>query len=249
MRNHLTFGLVLLLASQAGACVIYDDGYYDDGYYGDGYYEPALITTRWQFTDLATQTQTACPAGFDTVAVNTQGVDSNGRAFGPLYIDLFDCDAAIGTIDPVAPDIYETWTTVTNTDGTRLYATSTSSTVDLIDFDATVDTEILNDGGYFALDWKLAGATSNAALSCSQLGNPTITLGTVDSARATVDEFACADLGGVTGGFVAGDYTLQLTASSGESNLGEPVTLDTKTILNRNRVTDLGLVTIPIANR
>jgi len=228
--------------------VIYDDGYYDDGYYDEP--APALITAQWHFQDLATQTETGCPAGFDTVALHSQALDRNGRATGPLVIDLFDCIDGGGTSDWLYPDVYQTWLEVSNFDRTRIYAESTSTVVDVIERDATVESQILNDGGYFSLSWDLVGATSNRTLACSEIGATQIELGSTSDRGAITDQFACADRFGVTGGFVQGDYALQLTAkAAGGATLGEPVTLDNKTIRDRNRITDLGFMSIPIANR
>jgi hypothetical protein len=239
-------GSVVLLVAGASGCVIVED----DGYGGGGYYEePALITAHWQFKDLATDQTTACPAGFDTVAVNSLPVDPAGRPSGQVIIDLFDCADGVGLTDPLDPDVYQTWIGVTNTDGTKMYAESTTTTVDIIERDAAVDTEILNDGGYFSLAWDLVGATSNSKLACTELGATKIALSTATSVRAEADEFGCGDHFGVTGGFVKGDTSVTLTLTNGESNVAEPVILDNKTILDRNRITDLGSVSIPIANR
>jgi hypothetical protein len=68
--------------------------------------------------------------------------------------------------------------------------------------------------------------------------------------RDETDRFACNDHFGITAGFLQGDYTVQLSATSGEIVLNEtPVILDSKRILDRNRITDLGTVSIPVGNR
>ena len=238
IMSLLKLSLASLLVSQAAACVIEDDSFV----------AASAITTRWTFQDLATQQTTACPTGFDTVAVNTQAVDAIGP-FGPTFVDLYDCDAAAGT-GLFDPGVYDTWMEVTTPDLSQLYGDSLTSEVDVFNRDAFVDNDILNDGGYFALSWDLVGETSNRALSCAdanvnQIDAVSVSIASRDAMET--DQFTCDDHFGVTGAFLKGDYTVTLQLS----NKGRPVDgsadLATQTINSRNSVTDLGHIKIPIA--
>jgi hypothetical protein len=227
--------LTLCLVSQAAACVIVDDSYES----------PAAITARWSFFDLATNTPSGCPDGFDTVAVNHQALDEFGP-YGPVIIDLYDCNAVSGT-SLLDPAVYETWIDVTSHDRTRLYASSLSSVLDVIDRDATFEAELLNDGGYFFLSWDLIGEVSNRSLACGDASVDSIVATSSSASSTETDTFPCTDEFGVTGGFLAGDYTVSLSAMTGERPVtSEPLVLADRPIQNRNRVTDLGHVSLPI---
>ncbi|HEU0035783.1 MAG TPA: hypothetical protein VFQ53_34460 [Kofleriaceae bacterium] len=245
MKNFVEGLAVVLVVSQATACVIYDD---------TEPVEAASITARWSFHNIATDKTTACPAGFDTVALNNQELDVDGRPIGQPYIDLFDCADGSGISAPLAPSVYQTWISVTNTDGTQTYADSLSAIVDVIDTDKTFTASILNDGGYFQLSWDLVGATSNQPLACSDVpGLASIeSIGTSIASPdiAAADKFTCGDHAGVTGGFLQGAYTVSITAlDRNDRALSEPVNLANQKIAARNRVTDLGHVEIPITGR
>ncbi len=230
--------LTLCFLSQATACVIVDESYE----------APAAITARWSFQDLATQSPATCPEGFDTVAVNHQALDEFGP-YGPVYVDLYDCSAATGT-SLLDPAVYETWIEVSNHDRTKLYASSLSSVLDVIERDVTFDAEILNDGGYFFLSWDLIGDVSNRALGCSEAGVETVVATSSSPTSTETDEFPCRDEFGVTGAFLAGDYTVSLSATHGDRPVSsEPLTLESRTIRDRNRVTDLGHVSLPIPGK
>jgi len=230
--------LSLCLLSQAAACVVVDESYE----------APAAISSRWSFLDLATQTPTSCPEGFDTVAVNHQAIDEFGP-YGPVFIDLYDCTAERGT-SLLDPAVYETWIEVTNHDRTRLYASSLSSVLDVVERDATFEAEILNDGGYFFLSWDLVGDDSNRTLACSDARVTTIVASSSSATSMETDEFPCRDEFGVTGAFLAGDYTVSLSATNGERPVtSEPLQLDSRAIRDRNRVTDLGHVSLPIPGK
>jgi hypothetical protein len=237
----LKLSLAVTLATQAAACVIVDD---------DGSYAASAITMRWTFQDLETQQATACPAGFDTVAVGTQAVDALGP-YGATIVDLYDCGDAAGT-GLFDPGVYDTWMEVMTPDLSSAYADSLITTVDVFDRDAFVDNEILNDGGYFLLSWDLIGETSNRVLGCADAGVDQIeavSASATNAEQTTTDAFACGDHFGITGGFVTGDYTVTLRLSNDGRPIDGAVDLSTRTVNDRNKVTDLGHVMIPIAGR
>jgi hypothetical protein len=229
----------VVLASQAAGCVI------------ESGFEIATIEARWTFVDEATDLTTGCPAGFDTVALNSQPIDDFGP-IGPVTIDLFDCGDRVGA-SALEPAVYQTWIDVTDFNNTALYAQSLSAVVDVIETDKTFDASIVNDGGYFKYEWELVGEQSNQRLACSDVdGLDTIeSIGTSISSAENVaaDQFPCDDHVGVTGSFLQGAYTVSITALANDRALGEPVALTNRAIRDRNRVTELGLVNIPIAGR
>lgn len=243
MKNLALGSLIALLASQATACIIYDD---------EPYYEDATITAEWSFKNLANETFTGCPIGFDTVRLVSQPVNSRLEPLGEPFIDLFDCVDGRHPSALLPPDVYQVWIEVVSSSQSSLYAQSTSAIVDVIDRDATFAATILNDGGYFLFDWELRGATTNAALSCGAAGTDTVSILTtlVGTTEAHDDLFDCAAGSALTSGRLNGTYTVSVAAlDANDRSIGTAPELINKAILDRNRVTDLGLVTIPITNQ
>ena len=232
--------LLALLASQAAGCVPYAD---------EPAYEDALISGEWTFTNIATNTTTGCPAGFGTVRMISQPVDARLAPVGQPYIDLFDCIDARHTSAYLPPDVYQVWLEVTNNHGDSLFAQSTSKIVDVIDSDALFSAQILNDGGYFLLDWQLRGQQTNQNLSCAGIDSIEILATLSGTTEAKSDKFTCADGSGLTAGLVSGSYTLSLSANTTSDRALGTAPAQTKAIRDRNQVTDLGLITIPIEGR
>ena len=244
MKNLVLPGVLAgALLSQATGCIIFTD---DDG----TTFEAASITAQWSFKNEATGAATGCPAGFDTVALHSFAIDGAGNKVGPEVIDLFDCGAGAGVSDPLAPDVYNSFIEVTDTNNTNLYAQSLSAIVDVIDADKTFTSTILNDGGYFSFGWDLVGAQSGSSLRCADVGGldgieaiSTVSGGT----GAVTDQFDCEDHFGVTGGLLAGSYTVSVDAFNRDgAALGAAPALTSKAILDRNQVTQLGNIMIPI---
>ena len=229
-----------LAASLATGCVVQEEPYYED----------ATITGAWSFHNIATNTQTGCPAGFGTVRMVSQPLDSRLAPVGEPFLDLFDCFDGRHTSAYLPPDIYEVWLEVTSDGGGSLYAQSTSRIVDVIERDALFDAQILNDGGYFLLDWQLRGATTNQNVSCDGIGSVEV-LATLSGTTAAIgDKFTCRDGSGLTAGLLNGAYTVSVQAlDASDRALGTAPTLTSKAIRDRNQITDLGLVTIPVQGR
>jgi hypothetical protein len=237
--------LFALIATQAAGCVVHEDGYYEEPYYED-----ATITGEWSFHNIATDSRTGCPQGFGTVRMISQPVDSRLVPIGEPFIDLFDCLDGRHTSALLPPDIYSVWLEVTTDNNQQLYAQSTSQIVDVIERDALFSAQILNDGGYFLLDWQLRGSSSNTTLSCGGVDSVEILSTLVGSTEALGDKFRCADGSGLTAGLLNGSYTLSVAAlDASDKALGTAPAQTNKAIRDRNQVTDLGLITIPIDNR
>ncbi len=213
--------------------------------------DQALITANWRFENVATSQQTQCPSGFDTAALYSQQVTASGTAIGTPIIDLFNCADGTGTTAPLPPGLYQSWIAITDTDGATTYAQSTSAYVDVTTADKTFSATILNDGGYFSLTWNLVDATTNTALTCEQVtgitGVGVISTSVANSNNFFDDKFTCGDYYGITGGLLAGVYTVDVDAlGAGDASIGTIDALTNRLILDKNRVTDLGNITIPI---
>lgn len=247
MKHLVLTSLFVAVASQSAGCIIYDDT--DDPYYDSD----ATIVGEWSFKNLANNALTGCPSGYDTVRMISQPVDLSGREVGEPYIDLFDCVDMRHATALMPPDVYLVWLEVLDSRDNALYAQSTSQYVDVVERDATFSATILNDGGYFLFDWALRGAQSNDTLSCGEAGDPDSIeiLSTLSGTTEAIgDKFNCADGSGITGGLLAGAYTLSVSALDREDRaLGTAPALVNEPILDRNRITDLGVITIPIDNR
>jgi hypothetical protein len=209
-----------------------------------------VVTVGWTFAHLAPHGARSCPTDFPTATVVSQSIDPVTHLGTGLKVkDKFDCSAGIGDLT-LPPDTYLIWVEITNDAGTSLYAQSEEFYVDTTLGDARFDTEILDNGGYFFLEWDLADAVTGQPLSCSAAGVGTHGIRTIASTPASsvdlADTFPCTDHFGTTAGLVAGNYTITVQAeSAGGTILGEPQTAD-DTIGAPNKLTDLGLFVLPI---
>lgn len=249
--NTLAIGaLVAVAASQAAGCIIHTTGRDDGGGGGGGGgVEVATITATWSMRNMLDGATTACPAGYDTVELVALPVDDRGNAIGEAAVDLFDCGARTGASTDLAPELYQVWIEVRSHDRASLYAQSLSQVIDVRLADQAFTTDILNDGGYFQFAWRLVGAATARPLACAQVAG----LGTIRAVSALVagptraynDVLPCEDQATVTGGLLQGAYTIDIDAMAGAVSVGG-VTLTNQPIAGQNRVTDLGVVSIPI---
>ena len=191
-----------------------------------------------------------CPPGFDTAVLVSQEVDAGGNPVGAPIEDLFDCAAGAGHSAPLAASTYQSWVEITSHDQSQLYAQSLSAFVDIIDTDKTLNVAILDDGGYFQLQWDLRRTVGGAPVSCTEVdGVGALSTEVANSTNAHDDKFTCNDGFGITGGLTAGTYTVAVDAFAdgpGGGSLGPSTTLTNKIIQTHNRVTDLGTVTVNV---
>lgn len=240
MKN-LVLGSLFALTSLTTGCIITTDDDPPPPPPGD-----AVITAEWSFKELATNSTTGCPAGFDTVQMIQQAIDEDGRPVGEPFVDKFRCTDNRHAGAPVPPDVYRVWLEVTNMTGSSIYAKSTDAVVDVLVADKTFTATILHDGGYFIFDWALRGAQSNAPLGCEEAPSGIeITSTIAGTSQAIADKFNCSQGTGVTGGLIADDYTVSVAALEGELATGV-APAQNATIRDRNQLTDLGVITIPI---
>jgi hypothetical protein len=238
--------MLAVIASQATGCIITSG---DD----DDVFDEATITAQWSFKNVANNQTTGCPNGFNTVALHSQELDAADNPIGLPIIDLFDCIDTRHDSAPLPASVYESWIEVTTSGGASLYAKSLSAIVDVTQVDKTFSATILNDGGYFQVGWNLRGAQSGAPLQCRDIPNidgveiiSTVTGGT----QAVVDKFDCEAGIDVSDGLLQGSYTVSVDAfQDGAGALGPPVNLTNRAIRDRNGVTDLGTVTLPITGK
>ena len=244
MKNLVLGSLIAIAASGLGGCVIESDDSCP--------IESGNITANWAVKDAATNTATACPAGYPTAALYSQAVQPNGQPVGAPTIDLFDCDCGTGTTE-LAPGLYDMWIEIATDNNTSQFAKSSVARVDLTNGGpATFSVQILANGGYMALTWGLVGKQSGATLTCGQAGaNGVSLIGTdvSDANNSNEDVFTCDDYAGVTAGYLQGTYTVSATALAGETNIGETQTKTGVVVGDRNKTTDIGNVIIPIIGK
>lgn len=235
--------LVLLIASALGGagCVI--ETHHDDAS------ASAAVLASWSFHDMADGAATGCPAGFDTVELVAQPADSAAPIGDPIT-DLFDCAGGGGLGAAIVPGEYLIWLEVRSHDLQQLYAQSLAQDTTVVRRGQRFAADILNDGGYFQLSWELVGAASGNPIDCSQTGNiegiAMVSTSTSDAQISYQDRLGCLDHAAVTGGLLAGNYTVSLGAVGGNRALGPTVTLTAQTISDHNQITDLDHVVIPI---
>jgi hypothetical protein len=247
-----------LITAGLGGCVIEHDHHGgDDG--GGG----ALLTAHWELKNIDTQALTTCPAGFNTGNIITQLVDSAGNHLGPPQNDLFDCEDHVDTI-ALDPGLYAVSVAIENRDRNAnliaSYQTSLSDIVDLTASDGTYETQILNDGGRVTFAWNLVGATTQASLPCTALGNgdiESISMDTADATHVADHQFVCENGSVPVAGPAALQGDLELTAGNWMMEIntfaGGDITSDviTKSITmgQPDDLQDLGLVTLHVAGK
>ena len=206
-------------------------------------------TANWA-VKLADGTPQTCPNGYDTAALYSQLVDANGQPVGQPVIDLFTCSDGTGTSGYLAPGVYDTWIEITTQSGAPVYAQTVDALVDLTSGDKTYTADIYKDGGYFGWSWNLVGDTSNSALTCSQVsGIAGVELDVLISGQTQVyskDLFSCEDGRGVTSVLPEGSYSVEPYAFSNSAKLSVDQKLDNEVIMNSNKVTNLGMITLRI---
>lgn len=208
----------------------------------------AYITASWQLTNVAGQ-QFNCPAGFNTAALYSQEVDASYNNVGAPVIDLFNCADFTGKSGALSPTTYYSWIAITTDSNSSQYASSTEAFVDLTAADKTYSAKIVEDGGYFQLQWALTlgGQPTTCAAQASVHGIEAVSTDTANSSNFASDIFPCADHVGVTSAFTAGTYTVSIDALNASNQaIGTPVNLTNKAIAAPNKITNLGTVTLPL---
>jgi hypothetical protein len=250
-----------MAVSPLGACVV------NNGGGGGGGGDVAHVQISWKLVDASLTgpaQETACPQGFDTAALFSQEVDGNGSPIGSPIIDLFDCAAGTGITSGLPPATYNEWVEITDHSGATEYAESPSSLasgqiIDLTTSDLSYTTQIVNNGGVFALSWTLVGAQSNQTLTCDQAGatggnSGVEAIATVSGGTMSADDiFDCNNPTlPLTAPYPAGSYTVSVDALDANMQaIGTAPAIPNAQIVDpavdpTKPVTDLGDITIPI---
>jgi len=205
--------------------------------------DAALITANWSFSTVAGANIPVCPPTFTTAEVHAQSVTGGGEV-----IDLYTCDDFTGT-SAYALDDYDVFIAITTEGGGGLYGETLTGAVDISDgVDKTYTAQLLDDGGYFSMDWQLKGAATNANLDCSQVNPDSIEIQSTFNTDTSLktDKFDCIDLHGTTAGLLAGDYMISAQAlNASDAAIGTSAD-KAGTIQDHNGLTDLGLFVISI---
>ena len=217
---------------------------------------PGLMTARWSFKEVETGASLTCPTGFNTTAVHAQPVDRFGNNAGQKVIDLYNCDAFQGTADYPAT-LYAVFMEITTQTNSAKYADTPETYVDITVEDKTITQTIIDDGGFFVFDFELRDGVGGSPLTCSQAGADGVEIVSTlnGSTQAKTDIFDCVTPGfrddgkgyATTAGLLAGDYTVSVAAlDSSDRSVGTAPALTNKRIVAPNKLTDLGLIQIPI---
>lgn len=193
-------------------------------------------------------TAVTCPPGYDTT--RTVVVPHGDTSGANKIVDLFNCADRAGRTAPIPPGQYDAWLEITSHDGTAIYAQSTPVYIDLTTADKDVSFDIHTDKGYYFTNWTLKGASTNAALTCSQV--PTLTKISLDATGGTnpKTEFDCLQSAGYTSAFAIGLYQVAVAAIDAQArSLGQSATFANKQIEAPNKVTNLGTSLLLIDNR
>jgi hypothetical protein len=239
MKN-LVLGALLAVASSTG-CII-SSGSSD-----------SVVTARWQFTHLADKSPRSCPVGFATATIVSQATDPiTHLGAGLTVVDKFNCSDLQGTIS-LPDDTYLVWVQIESDDGNQIYTKSAQTFVDTSFGDATIDIDILDDGGYFFMTWDLVAAQTQKPLTCSEAGVTSsgsveaISTSMANSQKIITDKFTCEDHFGTTDALLAGSYTVSIDAlNSSDLALSNPTVVTNKQITAPDGLTDLGHIVIPI---
>lgn len=218
---------------------------------------PVLMTANWSFKQLSNGASLTCPTGFNTTAFHAIPIDRFGNKNGQELIDLFDCDDFTGTSD-YDPRPYEVFLEITTSTNSAKYADTPSAYLDLTFENKTITQTIIDDGGFFTFDFELRDAGGGARLTCAEAGagGGVEIISTLNgSTQAKTDMFDCVAPGfrddgagfAFTAGLLAGDYTVSVAAlDSSDRSVGTAPALPNKRISAPNKITDLGLIAIPI---
>jgi hypothetical protein len=254
--KKLVLGSLLLIQVLATGCIISTG---DDGV---DPIDEAQITASWRIQNIGTaQTNLPCPPNITTAAVYSQEVNTNFDPVGQPIIDLFDCDNGSGATAPLPATEFQVWVELTSEGGGNVYAESPrwpdgmdfrdrNDLVDVTEVDKPFDATLYADGGYFSIGWNLRDAGNGQTLTCAQAiaaGVGVLSTSVSNASNSADDQFNCEAGFGITGGFLGGQYTVDIQAlNSANQALGGTPVLTNRTIGSANAVTSLGTVDVLI---
>ncbi len=211
--------------------------------------EPRDLAVTWQFRDVA-GADPGCPPSVDTAAVRTQLLDGNDDPVGQPVTDLFDCVDAAGLVEDLPGGRQLVYIDFGDADVSPLFGQTLSEIVDLSAGNGAYGADFVVDGGFLAYAWDLVRASTGAVVECSQVEgeNGVSALATVSGGTDAFEElYPCEDHFALSLPLLARSYVVSLSALGQEDlALGTAESVNAM-VLNRNRVTNLGLIEIPIA--
>ena len=231
MKNLVLSAMVAAMATQA-ACIIESD---DDNEGAN------RIAVTWNYK-INGVTQPGCPAG-------ANGVDLliKNQVTGREDVYQYNCSDAV-LIEYVDDGTYQIWVELMS--GNQTYAQSLSLIDDVIGVDKDITVDIHEDKGFFFTQWSLKGATTQATLACNQVPDlqfVSLLATPVGTAQRIDSKMQCSLGASPSLALSAGLYTLSLDAvNSRNQALGTAGIATNQAIQNRNQVTNLGTVVIPI---
>jgi len=234
--RKLVLGAALVVAATSVGCTTSDGGS-----------DEVAVPVSWKFTELSTNSTLGCPTGFGTAVIKSQPIDDvTHLGIGQPFTDQFNCSDLHGTIGLPDGDVYLIWVEITSNSGGTLYAQSQETIYDTLTDTGVVDAEIIDDGGFFFLEWDLYDA-SNRLVGCADAGSKSVEViatGLSSGTESTDDSFDCTDHYGVTAPVIAGTYQVAIQAlDASNAALGDGPSV-TKDIVAPGDYTDLGLVKI-----
>ncbi len=172
---------------------------------------------------------------------------------GTPVIDLFDCSADMGTTAELPAAMYTARVAITNATMSQAFSTSLAQPIDLSDAtNKPLAASFVTDGGYFQLAWKLVKmsdpATEVPCSAVSDMSRIKVLASNPDPSLSASTSFPCDGGSTVTSAFIAGTYTVTISALTNLfANKGSAPALTGQVVTAPDGLTDLGTVTIPIS--
>lgn len=235
MKNLVLSALVAAVTSQAAGCIIIDDNDEPPPPVGN------RIAATWNYK-VGGVTQQGCPIGANGVRLIVQSLTTQVKD-----AVVFTCADKI-LIDYFPDDNYRIWVELTSNN--QPYAQSLAVEMSVVGQSPDLTFDIHEDRGYFFASWSLRGQTSQSTLSCTQVPNlnkialDATKQGTTGLEQSFMD---CGPSSGFSKALEAARHTVVVTAvnTAGQA-LSTPVTVTNQDILDRNRITTMGSVILPV---
>lgn len=236
MKNLVLSAFVGAMAIQAAGCIIESDD-------GDPPLDGNRIAVTWNYK-VGGVTQAGCPAGANGVDLLIKNQDT-GRE------DVYEYRCSDPVLIEYVPDgTYQIWVELMN--GGTTYAQSVSLIDTLVGVDKDITVDIHEDKGFFFTRWTLKNEAQTQTLACNQvpdLFKISLLATKVGTAQRTDSLMDCGTGFGFSVAMDASLYTLSLDAINAQNQaLGTAGIATNQPIQDRNQITDLGTVVIPIDN-
>lgn len=236
MKNLVLSAFVGAMAFQSVGCIIESD---DDDPPLDG----NRIAVTWNYK-INGVTQPGCPAGANGVDLLIKNQDTGRK-------DVYEYRCSDPVLIEYVPDgTYQIWVELMS--GRTTYAQSVSLIDTLVGVDKDITVDIHEDKGFFFTRWTLKNEAQTQTLACNQVPNLfkiSLLATKVGTSQRTDSLMDCGPGFGFSVAMNTGLYTLSLDAINAQNQaLGTAGIATNKPIQDRNQITDLGTVVIPIDN-